>query len=179
MNQIYETFTGKTNVDGSYKKDYIYVSPENKVYRFSDDDPKGKELISSMQNIAGMGKPQRLSPTDVSQFYTEPLPDDATPLVQSATSNAKMQKFSIEQAAADAEVERLKNQTSLGKVTENIGSVVSDPLSIPAKAFNEVKSWFGAKNRPNVPDKPTASIGGQTQGNEVIAQGEGFFRNRV
>lgn len=176
MNKIYSTFTGKTNVDGSYKKDYIYVSPENKVYRFSEDDAKGKELISSMQNIAGMGEIQRLSPADVNEFYTEPLPDDSSPIVRSATQGIKMQKFAQEQQVYDAEVERLKNQSTFDAVVENAPSVVSG-------AFNSVvggiKSFFGAKNRPNVPDQASASVNGQTSGNEVIAQGESFFSKKV
>lgn len=176
MNKIYSTFTGKTNVDGSFKKDYLYVSPDNKVYRFSEDDPKGKELMNSMRDIAGVTEVQKINPADVRDFYTEPLPDDSTPLVRSATHTAKMTKFAQEQAVYDAEVERLKNQSSLGAVAEFAPGVVKNAFS---SVVGGVKSFFGRKNKQNVPDQPTASINGQTSANEVVAQGAGFFRNKV
>lgn len=172
MNQIYQTYTGKSNVDGSSKKDYIYVSPENKVYRFAEDDPKGQQLLTTLRDIKGVTNIPRLSPTDVREFYVEPLPDDSAPIVQSAGHTAKMTKFSQEQAVYDAEVDRLKNQSSLGAVVENAPGVVKS-------AFSAVKSFFGRKNEANKPETPGTSINGQSSGNDVTASGAGFFRNKV
>lgn len=174
--KVYETFTGKTNQDGSYKKDYLYVSPENKVYRFGEDDPKGKELIDSLQGIGGHGTIQRLSPADVNQFYTEPLPDDSQPLVRSATHDAKMQQFARDQQGYDAEVQRLRNQNSLGAVVENAPGVVSNFVK---GAAGVVSSFFGRKNALNKPDQAGTSINGQPSGNDVTAAGAGFFRNKA
>lgn len=174
MNKIYSTFTGKVNVDGSYKKDYIYVSPENKVYRFSEDDARGKELIDSMRNIAGVTEIPRLSPADAQEFYSEPLPDDSTPLVRSATQGLKMQKFAQEQQVYDAEVERLKNQSTFDAVVENAPGVVSDAFS---SVVGGIKSFFGRKNEPNKPEVAKESVNGQPSGANIIEKGAGFFRN--
>lgn len=174
MNKIYSTFTGKTNVDGSYKKDYIYVSPENKVYRFGEDDARGKELIDSMRNIAGVTDIPRLSPADARDFYSEPLPDDSAPIVRSATQTAKMDRFAREQAVYDAEVANYQNSLA-GQVNNQIDRGVEGAKSM----FQSVKSFFSRKNEPNKPDQPVASVNGQPAGNEVVAQGAGFFRNRA
>lgn len=176
MNKIYSTFTGKVNVDGSYKKEYIYVSPENKVYRFGEDDARGKELINSMRDIAGVTDIPRLSPADAREFYSEPLPEDSAPIVRSATQTAKMDRFAREQQVYDAEVDRLKNQGTFDAVVENAPGVVKDAFS---SVVGGIKSFFGRKNEANKPDQPVASINGQTQGNEVVAQGAGFFRNQA
>lgn len=172
MNKIYQTFTGKTNVDGSYKKDYLYVSPDNKIYRFGEDDPKGKELIESMRSISGMKDIPRLSPVDVNKFYVEPLPTNSSQITQSAVRSAKIDKYTQEAAVYEAEATRLENQSELGKVIENAPGVIG-------RGISAVSSFFSRKNRVNTPDKTSTSINGQSSGKDVVDSGSGFFRNRT
>ena len=180
MNKIYETFTGKTNVDGSFKKDYLYVSPENKIYRFGEDDQKGKQLIDSLKNISGLNSIPRLSPADAGKFFSEPLPDDTGGFINSASSQARIQKYQLEQAQYDAEVERLKNQGTFSQFTENVGDVLkSAPGDFVNNVSEGIKSFFGRKNQANVPDQPVASINGASSAKDVIDKGASFFRNLV
>jgi hypothetical protein len=183
VNKIYQTFTGKVNIDGSQKKDYIYVSPENKVYRFGEDDARGKELIDSLRNIAGVNDIPRISPTDAQEFYAQPLPDDSAGVVQGM--NQYVKKLTTEAATENAVVEaqRVQNRGSLDLLKEatvsdgdSFGRNVMQGVGVVAE---RIGSFFGRKNKPNKPDQASASVGGQTQGNEVIAQGESFFRNKA
>ena len=171
-NKLYQTFTGKTNIDGTYKKDYMYISPENKIFRFGEDDPKGKQLIESMRSITGVTTIPRLSPADVSQFYTEPLPDDSTQITDAAKHNYLYTSAIADQAQYDAQAQALNYRGSLELFKDNV-------VEGAGKVMSGISSFFGRKNRPNVPNAPTQSINGQSSGADVTDSGAGFFRSKV
>lgn len=163
IGKAYKAFNGKTNIDGSSQSDYFYVGRDNKMYRFSDNDPNGKAFLDSLRSVGAIGANiPKISPIDAQSYSTNPLPSEPS-FTQSEQRGAKIRTLQTEASAMQAEADRQENLGSLGQTFEGGADLVK-------KGISAVSSFFGRKNRPNQPETPPPA---------PIDSGKSFFMGRV
>lgn len=173
LGQVYQTFNGKVNIDGSFKRDYVYVGNDNTIYKFGDDNLEGQKFLKSMREAGNLGENVlRLNPADVADFPTQPLPSDTSNLSYSEGRSNTISRYQREGAALQAESDRLQSLSPIGEVVEGAGELVS-------KGVSAVKGFFSRKNVPAKQEEPGQSISGQSSGVDVVDSGRSFFAGKV
>lgn len=180
LGQLYQAFSGKTNIDGSYKKDYVYIGNDNKVYKFNDDEPTGKAFLDSLKQTGVVGdKIPSLNPADVATFATEPLPGDTAELSYDAGRTMKIRRYQEEGAVMQAESDALNNRNVISETIDGATDIVSSGFEKVKGFFSGVRPQGGFKNRQNKPNEVSTSVNGASSAPDVVDSGKGFFRNKV
>lgn len=187
--KIYQTFTGKSNVDGTPRNDYVYVGNDNKIYSFSGDEPQGQEFLASMKGVGvNTDNAPVISSLDLKQYQTEALPSDTAAFSTAAATEQRIAsndpRFNL-QAAAPTFGDKFR---SLG---DKVGSFFGKagkafrgadrpeaPAPTPTQTAGSTAAFRGV-NRPNQPEQPGQSIDGKSSGADVIDAGKTFFRGKV
>lgn len=180
IGKVYRTYSGKTNLDGSPKSDYYYPGYDNKLYKFSDEDPAGQALLKSLKDVGVFSDVKslpRLSPTLASTYNAQPLPSDAGSFSETQRRGALGMKIGQENQVLAAEADK--------SLADNFWDVVTAPDSLRTSVDSAVSgvasgisSFFGRKNRQSALPKQPTSSGGNYSAPDVVASGSSFFKSK-
>lgn len=159
MGKAYRAYTGQTNIDGSPKQDYFYVGRDQKMYKFSEDDPNGKALLDQLGQVGGIDRNNipRINPMNAMQYATEPLPSNDMQFSKKEVLGSQLASGSSLNIINGPE----EPKTGLARLPE-----------VAKRVNTTVDSFFGRKNRPSAPAKAPARTGA-----DIIDAGAAFFKN--
>ena len=175
--QVYRTFTGKTNIDGTPQEKYLYAGYDNKMYSFNSDDPTGKALIADLKSTGSLQSSSipRINPYTAMSLASSPLPKDPSFLQGQTTGATRAIDYQkqIEQNAFFAKQREFQN-SNFGRTLEGTSNFLNKGVEAVGNVVNSITSFFGRKNTPNKPEASAARTG-----NDVIAGGADTFNNRA
>jgi len=156
--KMYSAFTGETYQDGTPKKKFYYRGFDDSVYSFDENDPKGQELIDSMQAVGAIDKNNipRINAYTALGVVSKPLSETT----KSFSSDPKIYKYQQEAQQYQSEADRLNNLGFFGRIKENV--------KIATGNYDD---------NINVPNKPEEEKSATTE--SFIDKAKGFFKKRI
>lgn len=163
--QVYRSFTGKNNIDGSPQQSYYFAGFDNKIYQFSDQDPKGKAFLNSLKSTGQVNVDSipRISPYTAATMMATSLPTDNPQFERQTMNGMNINRRTQEAAVATAEADRMEGRSGLQAVVEGASDIAKG-------AFGAVAGFFSRKNKQSPPEEAPARTG-----EDVIDQGASFF----